>query len=207
MVTWEQISMKWGCRDKGWNKGNRDEWRGVGDVMEIEWTWGGESVVEERWHRTNFVGDPSGIQYLTNTLCYTLDSQHLNISTQPGPSVSFIMPGTMLSKGPLQLVLPRLPRLPNTTVGNKTVWMFGSFGLCIEYIFDWMFKILEIFWHIIPHLSYMINQESRKSIGNFLRYNYFLPQVSFEQFCCQQLMSEKCQNWRLLLRCWLMSHD
>ena len=21
------------------------------------------------------------------------------------------------------------------TVGNKTVWMFGSFGLCIEYIF------------------------------------------------------------------------
>ena len=23
--------------------------------------------MEERWHRTNFVGDPSGIQYLTNT--------------------------------------------------------------------------------------------------------------------------------------------
>ena len=21
------------------------------------------------------------------------------------------------------------------TVGNKTIWMFGSFGLCIEYIF------------------------------------------------------------------------
>ena len=24
---------------------------------------------------------------------------------------------------------------PDCTVGNKTVWMFGSFGLCIEYIF------------------------------------------------------------------------
>ena len=128
MVTWEQISMKWGCRDKGWNKGNRDEWRGVGDVMEIEWTWGGESVVEERWHRTNFVGDPSGIQYLTNTLCYTLDSQHLNISTQPGPSVSFIMPGTMLSKGPLQ---PVLPRLPNTIIRPRlqmhTSWAWVCF--------------------------------------------------------------------------------
>ena len=55
-----------------------------------------------------------------------------------------------------------------------------------------MVKILEIFWQIIPHLSYIINQESRRPIGNFPRYNYFLPQVSFEQFCCQQLMSEKC---------------
>ena len=43
MVTWGQISMKQGCRNKGWNKGNRDEWRGVRDVMEIEWTW--------RWRR------------------------------------------------------------------------------------------------------------------------------------------------------------
>ena len=68
-----------------------------------------------------------------------------------------------------------------------------------------MVKILEIFWHIIPHLSYIINKESRKLIVNFLRYNYFLPQVSFKQFCCQQVMSEKCQNWRLLLR--LMAHD
>ena len=28
------------CRDKGWNKGNRDEQRGVRDVMEIGQTWG-----------------------------------------------------------------------------------------------------------------------------------------------------------------------
>ena len=71
------------------------------------------------------------------------------------------------------------------TVGNKTIWMFGSFGLCIEYIyFDLMVKILVIFQHILPHLSYIINQESRKLIGNFLRYNYFLPKVSFEWFCC-----------------------
>ena len=35
MVTWEQMSMKQGCRDEGWNKGNRDEWRGVRDVTKI----------------------------------------------------------------------------------------------------------------------------------------------------------------------------
>ena len=70
-----------------------------------------------------------------------------------------------------------------------------------------MAKFPDIFWHIIPHLSYIIARESRNSIGNFLRYNYFLPQVSFKWFCCRQLMSEKCQNWRFLLRCWLMSHD
>ena len=40
MVTWGEISMKQGWGDKGWNKGNRDKWRGAGDVMEIEWTWG-----------------------------------------------------------------------------------------------------------------------------------------------------------------------
>ena len=38
MVAWGQISMKQGCRDKGLYKGNRDRWRGVGDVMEIEQT-------------------------------------------------------------------------------------------------------------------------------------------------------------------------
>ena len=31
--------MKQGCRDKGQNKENRDEWRGVRGVMEIEQTW------------------------------------------------------------------------------------------------------------------------------------------------------------------------
>ena len=56
--------------------------------------------------------------------------------------------------------------------------MFGSFGLCIEYIFWLMVKILEIFSHIIPHLSYIINQESRRLIGNFLRYNCFLCEES-----------------------------
>ena len=53
MVAWGQISMKQGCRNKGWNKGNRDEWRRVRDVMEIEWTWGqrkysGEEAVRGR---------------------------------------------------------------------------------------------------------------------------------------------------------------
>ena len=53
MVTWGQISMKQGCRNKGWNKGNRDKWRGVGDVMEIEWTWGWRRYSREEvaWDR------------------------------------------------------------------------------------------------------------------------------------------------------------
>ena len=68
MVTWGQISMKQGCRDKGWNKGNRAEWRGVGGVTEIEWTWGRESVVEKRQHKMDFVRDPLVIQYLTQLI-------------------------------------------------------------------------------------------------------------------------------------------
>ena len=60
-----------------------------------------------------------------------------------------------------------------------------------------MAKVLEIFRHIIPHLSYKTNQESRKSVGNLPTYNYFLPQLSFERFCCQQLMSEKWKMSRL----------
>ena len=35
MGTWGQISMKQGCRNKGWNKGDRDGWRCVGDVTGI----------------------------------------------------------------------------------------------------------------------------------------------------------------------------
>ena len=38
-----------------------------------------------------------------------------------------------------QKPLPQLPKREgnsmNITVGNKIIWMFGSFGLCIEYIF------------------------------------------------------------------------
>ena len=34
---------------------NRDEWRGVGDVMEIEWTWVGEGVAGKRRCRMDFV--------------------------------------------------------------------------------------------------------------------------------------------------------
>ena len=33
-----------------------------------------------------------------------------------------------------QLLEEYLPHVWHT-VGNKTIWMFGSFGLCIEYIF------------------------------------------------------------------------
>ena len=46
-------------------RGNRDEWRGVGGVTEIEWTWDGEGIVGNRWSRTDFVRDPPVIQYLT----------------------------------------------------------------------------------------------------------------------------------------------
>ena len=68
MVTWRQRSVKQGDRDEGWNKGNKDEQRGVRDVMEIEQTWGGEGVVEKRWHGTGFFRDPSAIWYLTVSL-------------------------------------------------------------------------------------------------------------------------------------------
>ena len=39
---WHGDRYQWNreCRDEGWNKGNRDKWRGVGDVTEIGWTWG-----------------------------------------------------------------------------------------------------------------------------------------------------------------------
>ena len=44
--------MKQKCRDEGRNKGNRDEWRGVRDVTEIEWTlrwrrYSGEEAVQD----------------------------------------------------------------------------------------------------------------------------------------------------------------
>ena len=46
-------------RDEGWDKGNRDEWRGIRDVMEIGWTleqkrysggwWSGTDLSEIHW--------------------------------------------------------------------------------------------------------------------------------------------------------------
>ena len=62
MVTWGQISMKQECRDKGCNKGSRDEWRGVGDVTEIEWTlrqrrYSGEEVTQDGLCQRS-IGDP-----------------------------------------------------------------------------------------------------------------------------------------------------
>ena len=38
-------------------QGNRDEWRGVGDVMEIETDLDGEGIAEKRSHGTDFVRD------------------------------------------------------------------------------------------------------------------------------------------------------
>ena len=32
---------------KGETRGNRDEWRGVGGVMEIDWTWNRKGIAEE----------------------------------------------------------------------------------------------------------------------------------------------------------------
>ena len=32
---------------KGETRGNRDEWRGVGDVMEIDRLWNGKGIVED----------------------------------------------------------------------------------------------------------------------------------------------------------------
>ena len=39
--------------DEGWNKGNRDKWRGVRDVTEIERKWGQKRYSRGRWSRTD----------------------------------------------------------------------------------------------------------------------------------------------------------
>ena len=76
------------------------------------------------------------------------------------------------------------------------VW---EFWIVHSIYFDLMVKILEIFQHIIPHLSYIINKESRKLFGNFLRYNYFLPQVSFEWFCSNEWKMSKLEAFTEVL--------
>ena len=69
----------------------------------------------------------------------------------------------------------RLRDLGEYTVGNKTIFACLEVLDCVSNIyFNLMVKILELFGHMLTNLSYMINKESRKSIGNFLRYNYFL---------------------------------
>ena len=43
-------------RDEGWNKGNRDERTGVGDMTEIGWTWGQKRYSRGRWSRMDLLG-------------------------------------------------------------------------------------------------------------------------------------------------------
>ena len=40
---------------KGETRGNRDEWRGVGDVTEIEWTWNRKGIVEDDGAETDLL--------------------------------------------------------------------------------------------------------------------------------------------------------
>ena len=46
---------------KDGNKGNRDEWRGVRDVMEIGWTWGWKRYSGGKAEQNELVGDSSVI--------------------------------------------------------------------------------------------------------------------------------------------------
>ena len=57
-----------------------------------------------------------------------------------------------------------------------------------------MYKFIQIFTNIPYHPTYITNKKNNKSIGNSLRYDRFSTQVTFERFCCWQLMSEKCHN-------------
>ena len=62
MVTWEWKSVKQGGRDRRVKQGgDRDEWRGVRDKLEIRWRWvregdlrcnGEGGRVEWSWHRS-----------------------------------------------------------------------------------------------------------------------------------------------------------
>ena len=85
------------------------------------------------------------------------------------------------------------------SMATKLFACLGVLNCAFNIYFDLMVKILEIFGHMLTHLSYMINKESRKSIGNFLRYNYFLPQVSFEQFGCWCIQSKE---WYIMSICY-----
>ena len=69
MVTWGQISMKQGCRDEGWNKGNRDEWRGVRDVTEIEQTWGWRRHSREKVVQDGLCQRPIGDPFRVAVIC------------------------------------------------------------------------------------------------------------------------------------------
>ena len=48
--------------------GDRDEQTSVGSGTEIEWSQVGRGVVEKGWNGTDFVEDPSVIQYLTHLI-------------------------------------------------------------------------------------------------------------------------------------------
>ena len=58
---------------------------------------------------------------------------------------------------------------------TKPFRCLGVLDCALNIYFDYMVKILEIFRHTLPHLSYKTSQESRESVGNLPRYNYFLP--------------------------------
>ena len=77
-----------------------------------------------------------------------------------------------------------MPNHIRPIVGNKTITCLEVLDCASNIYSNLMVKNLEIFIRMLTHLSYTINKESRKSISNFLKYNYFLPKVSFEQFCC-----------------------
>ena len=75
---WHGNGYQWnrGCRDEGWDKGNRDERRSVGDVMEMEWTWEMEGIVEDGrvgWTCRRCIGD----WYLT--FCHVLVGMHTSM--------------------------------------------------------------------------------------------------------------------------------
>ena len=138
------------------------------------------------------------IQVLTHS-SFTFNSSHTFIYIHDYPCFAFI-PCFISFHHPGPFTLYPEPKLHDPDQSSTPVPVYsreqnhshvlGVLVCAFNTYFDLMVKILEIFWHMLTHLSYMINKESRKSIGNFLRYNYFLPQVSFEQFCC----------W--LLSCW-----
>ena len=134
MVTWGQISMKQGYRNEGWNKGNKDEQRGVGDVTEIEWTWGQRRYCRKGAAWDGFcqrsISDPiSNRFFLSNTLkthIYAGPDPFSNHTTYLHKALGFMLYAITHKESILTHLLRDLPYgiMPRTFIFLKTcVWI------------------------------------------------------------------------------------
>ena len=115
---WHGDRYQWNrkCRDEGWNKGNRDEQRGVRDVTEKEWTWG--------WK--GYSGGRRGGMDLSEIHRWSISNNHpwllilhITLTTRP-----LILAATGATSSPLQ------PQEYPENIGME----FGSEGVELEVV-------------------------------------------------------------------------